>query len=496
MLNNIHFLSPQLVDILKKFNDTNANLISMKTAKDNSLVPVYNNKPLHSLYYPTKEHSKYTSPEPDSQVIAIGLGALYHLTEIAKNKKIIAIVDPPAIMTTILAHIDLNTYFNDENLIICTLDEVVSYFDFITYSKIDLVLNHIISEIIGLDLQIIIQTLKNKINPLLLEYNTQRTFGKKWLHNSLHNLLRLQDFNYSPLEINSKLILVCGAGPSLDLTINEIIKYRKDIFLAATDTAYPILISHGIQPDCIFTMDSSVFSANHFINHKNSIRLFADYTVNVNYLDNVTLLFSSYPLVHSLLNLESSLKLNTSPGNIGSVMVDYFLKNTSNKIPVVSTGIDFAYFGYKSYSAHSYLNSYNIYKSSYFMTIENIDTSIYYKFPLSSHVTNWKTNSLLTAYSKYPLKNSYTLSNSPYNVSEKISNFAEYISSLKNCSIRIEFDINNNKFDFNKLKNINDKEINTIFFSYILHRRKNNCCNELKNVILSTIKKVQKTNKI
>ncbi len=82
-------------------------------------------------------------------------------------------------------------------------------------------------------------------------------FEKIWTKNFLKNLIPV--LNLQPVSrlfgIANCPILVVGAGPSLSDSIQDIQKYREYFLMIAVDTSVPILSSHGIEPDLIYTVD-------------------------------------------------------------------------------------------------------------------------------------------------------------------------------------------------------------------------------------------------
>src|SRR6056297_4313715 len=60
-------------------------------------------------------------------------------------------------------------------------------------------------------------------------------------------------------------VLVAGAGPSLDTHIDFIRSYRDTLYLLTVDTAYSVLLQHGIQPDMVVVQESQFYNLYDFI---------------------------------------------------------------------------------------------------------------------------------------------------------------------------------------------------------------------------------------
>ena len=327
---NKKFLSPEITKALEA--SSTAQTISFILSKDKIKVPC-KIKPLHSSYYPLQESKRYESKNPYAQPIAIGLGALFHLIEISKTKKIIAVVSKIPELKAILTELNLNQYFTTSQLILCSINEVKLYFDYINYETFDLILNQHIISTLNIELQPILKTLKKNIATQITEYNTQRKFGNKWLRNSIINLLEIDSSNFTPLPIKSKAILICGAGPSLEMRAKEIKNNRHNLFVVATDSAIPFLSIFKITPDVIFSMDSNEFTKEHFIGTNNNPRIFIDYTAQKISNKNTNILFSSYPLIHFFIPIPKPLLFDSSFGNIGLSAAEYFYKIIGDEIP-------------------------------------------------------------------------------------------------------------------------------------------------------------------
>jgi hypothetical protein len=86
---------------------------------------------------------------------------------------------------------------------------------------------------------------------------------------------------------NQSAILV-GAGPSLDLRITEIKKYKNKLVICSVDAALPVLIKNDIAPDFVFNVDPQSECMDFFKNYK-------DLKTNFIYA-----LYSNYKLVNKI----------------------------------------------------------------------------------------------------------------------------------------------------------------------------------------------------
>lgn len=392
-------------------------------SKDSHAIPIYQKKALHSRYFPLKESEKYTS-QSDCAVIAIGAGGLYHLTAVAKQTSVIAISVRHNLTLQILEEISLDELFPNNNLKIITLEELPETFPFFTCNSYQVILHPVLSTLFTEETNQIVQWIQKNFNPQFTNIKTQKVFGKKWLKNTLLNLSNMKYFNTEPLQIENKAIVICGAGPSLDLSLPLLQKNRSKLYIAAADTALPILVKNKITPDSVFSMDTSPYSAYHFVGtFDKSIRFFKDYTSSLKSESNsISLLFSDFPLLPNCgFSLDSLPRLDTSSGNIGASIIQFF-NNYFPGLPLICSGIDFGFYNKIGYSKGNYHENYRLHHASYFSSSEQYEAKLFYRQNLE-YSQSWSRNSQNRYYAtQQSLFNCKTLSPSPFIPWEKINN--------------------------------------------------------------------------
>jgi len=423
--NNLKFLSNT---VIKKIEDTKKREVEFKTSKDNNIIPIVDKVSLHSVYYPLKEGEKLNFIyQKNSICIALGLGGSYHLYDYyIKSNEIIVIAIEYDILHSILNQVDLSKYYDHRSFKIIDVSEIIDYFDFFKYDNYFLMIHPVLQNLYSKKILEITKQLKDNLNPLLLDINTQKKFGVVWQNNINKNFARLFNdwYNFEPLVID-KPILICGAGPSLDMNI-EIIKENSDKFyIASSDTSLKILNCYKIEPDAVFSFDCQNYSYLHFLDFKKSYRLFTDFISPIA-IEGVkqTPLFSSHPFfkIFNQLNYYP-IKIDSNTRNIGGAMVDFF-SQYFDKIPIVTAGIDYSYYKNESYSKGSYLSTYKLLNSDFFVSEERIDADLFYKNNFTETKYMWKTTSLLQEYSKNTKRNIYSLSDSPFVEFERIKDLS------------------------------------------------------------------------
>jgi len=94
------------------------------------------------------------------------------------------------------------------------------------------------------------------------DYSVQSFFGKRWFTNIVRNL-ETSDRPTPPVgPIHAAM--VTAAGPSLELAYDEIVTRPRGTFLIATDTSLRALLSRGIEPDAVISIDCQHISYYHF----------------------------------------------------------------------------------------------------------------------------------------------------------------------------------------------------------------------------------------
>lgn len=112
--------------------------------------------------------------------------------------------------------------------------------------------------------------------------STLTRFEKIWTRNFISNLPQLTSMQ--PIRSLFGIckgkadILVCGAGPSLILSLNDVKTYRKNLILIAVDTALMVLWNFGIDPDLVFSVDPQVLNTKYLEGYNGNAKIVFDPT--------------------------------------------------------------------------------------------------------------------------------------------------------------------------------------------------------------------------
>lgn len=192
------------------------------------------------------------------------------------------------------------------------------------------------------------QALEEEIHLFWQNKLTLVAMSRLWLKNLFTNLSLLPRAQDMAALGTAAPILVAGAGASLEKSMDSIMKIRDRLTVMAVDTSLPALVSAGIVPDLVFTMEAQIYNLEDFLPfHDPDLKILCDLTANPQTLRLFPRLYfySSrfYPLsLFSRLERNGLLPTCLSPrGSVGVAAVEAALLLTRG--PVLITGLDFSY---------------------------------------------------------------------------------------------------------------------------------------------------------
>jgi len=104
------------------------------------------------------------------------------------------------------------------------------------------------------------------VNRARINANTLKRFGRLWVRNLIRNVAVLER---SPgvRELTDRFagvpVLLCAAGPSLDLALPRIKELSDRLLIVAVDTAVPALMQHEVEPDFAVVVDPQYWNTRH-----------------------------------------------------------------------------------------------------------------------------------------------------------------------------------------------------------------------------------------
>ena len=385
---NLLSLSSRNNNLAIKLSNVNfSNDIEFKQSKKGPIIPIIKidnkEKPLHSTIDPIKEGQRfYNNSKADGFIIFLGFGAGYHIIPYLEQSDIteILIIDKDiSIFKSVLSNLDLSQFILNSRVKFLIDEDLETIKDYLLSNYLPAVSGNL--QILNLRSRFEMENIYfSKIRTGILEllqllsadFSVQSHFGKRWFINTLSNLKKAQSVKNTLAPIRRALIT--GAGPSLEVQLPILLKYKKDSFLIATDTSVPFLLKHNIIPDLVISIDCQHISFHHFLaGFPENIPLVLD-LASPSFLtkqtDNVIFFTSGHPFSQFVnKKLRSFPYIDTSGGNVSHAAISLADKLGAKEI--VLFGIDFSYPQGKSYARGTYLYPYFLSRSNRLNPSEN-----------------------------------------------------------------------------------------------------------------------------
>ena len=211
----------------------------------------------------------------DSSIIIMGFGAGRHLSkyyDTTGDDNIIICLEPDADIFLKALHIyKLPVMAEKEIRMLLSIDGINEYsMDGIFRAGIpahklkDIVIQVIMGykPIYNDNLYKYLEDIEKLAKVVNIEYNTRAVRGKNIVENVMKNMRYLINKNtiYSGVKVLEgyldRPVFVIGAGPSLEKNIDELKRAKNKGIIMAADTAVNLLLSKGIYPDLIVTIDA------------------------------------------------------------------------------------------------------------------------------------------------------------------------------------------------------------------------------------------------
>jgi hypothetical protein len=350
--------------------------VKMVLSKTGHPIPVVAGKALHSTYDPVREGNRFPSMyQPDGFIIFFGLGSGYHIRPFLDKESvsgILIIVESIPVFRAMLE--------------ITNLQEILSspVIQFILGPSADVLRNTVLSNYLPVlhgTLRTVplrpavkmaesffrsaAKTVEEALAYHKKDYAVQSHFGLAWFRNIVKNfsVSHAKSSTVHPLIDRNKIreVIITAAGPTLEKNLSRLKARGQNGFLIATDTSLPALLSAGISPGLVITMDCQFYSVHHFLKPASrKVPLFADGAVHpliIRRSRTVTLFNGGHPLLNYFSrNFVPMLQIDTSGGNITQTALSAAELFAPEEVIVY--GADFGYPGGKPYARETYLYRY------------------------------------------------------------------------------------------------------------------------------------------
>ena len=377
---------------------------------------------VESRYDPQKEALKQCSQikQETHFVIISGIAGGILIKTILENRPdifIIAVENTCAEIEFLKQSSIVKSFENSFNICLCTIDQleqiINQYYVPAFYGNLEVLEQKAwLQENTQLK-EKLFNIIRHAISVVSADFSVQSHFGKLWQHNIMSNVQFIKNTNPDILPSKQELkktAVVLAAGPTIDSTVQRLIKNPDQYYIIATDTAFSILADHGLKADAVVSLDGQNISGTHFIHNsfydKTKTIFIFDLSANSSAVkkvisQNAAVLFfkSGHPFCEYICKkykIELPY-LYSGSGTVTISAVDFALKCGFEKILVF--GADFGFSKGKPYAKGTYLD--RLYKTcnTRFFTDEKQFTNLMYR---TKTFTSGKriTTQILEAYKK------------------------------------------------------------------------------------------------
>jgi len=219
------------------------------------------------------------------------------------------------------------------------------------------------------------------------DYSVQAHFGLRMFSNIIRNVKAAAESSANFFTEKKSLIheaAIVAAGPSLDHQLPALAELKaKGVFIISSDTALPVLLHNGIEPDAVVSIDCQHISYYHFVGCSlRSIPLVLDIASPpmLSRLAAPVFFSSGHPLARYICTHWKPLaQLDTSGGNVTYACLSLAENLGADRITLF--GADFSYIRSQSYARGTYIYPYFYKKQNRLSPIEAQFSTFLYRSP-------------------------------------------------------------------------------------------------------------------
>ncbi|HOJ49680.1 MAG TPA: DUF115 domain-containing protein [Spirochaetota bacterium] len=250
------------------------NNVEILRTENGPLTLKIDNKLIHSRFDPIKEAEKLVEPILGYKIyIVFGLGLGYHIKALLKksNPSLVIVIEDEDL---IKIYKEKNPIYDERIKIFgCNEKEKIIEFleSFITIKTISNIKFFYLNSLYSIffdKYKEIEKYIKMFLDYFFQSIFTEAEFSVLWYRNAINNLININRSSSYHIEGD---VAIIGAGPSLKDNLDNIKKLQKNIPIACVDTSLKPLISYGIIPDIVISLDSQVHNYYDFIGIKKDL---------------------------------------------------------------------------------------------------------------------------------------------------------------------------------------------------------------------------------
>jgi hypothetical protein len=221
------------------------------------------------------------------------------------------------------------------------------------------------------------------------DYSVQAHFGKRWFSNIVRNIRQAQTYPETFWEDKKALPVheaaIAAAGPSLDTQIPLLGECKsRNVFIISCDTALPVLLHNGIEPDAVVSIDCQHISYHHFFGCElRGIPLILDIAsppMLAGFSSAPVFFSSGHPLAKYISGAwRPFAQLDTSGGNVTYACLSLAENLGAQRITLF--GADFSYIRCQTYARGTYIYPFFTAKQNRLCPIEAGLSAFLYRSP-------------------------------------------------------------------------------------------------------------------
>ena len=273
---NLHILQQRFPYIYENIlrAKTGSDYGAVEKAKTGTALPVLKNgMSLHSRYNPEREAEKMFSGR-ENFVLFCGLGCGIHVSvflhTFTEKKCACTEAGYPA-LKNLLGKTDFSALFSNPNFTLLPppsdggfTNTLLQTYIPALHGNFEVKTLRAWEEFYKTETETVKTKVRTALETIKADVSTQAHFGKIWMRNLLINLKTASKIRpVLPPYGTKKTALVLGAGPGLEKSLKTIKENRNAYAVFSSDTAFPVLNSHGITADFFVGMDPQAVSCEH-----------------------------------------------------------------------------------------------------------------------------------------------------------------------------------------------------------------------------------------
>ncbi|MFP4384640.1 MAG: 6-hydroxymethylpterin diphosphokinase MptE-like protein [Spirochaetia bacterium] len=363
--------------------------VSAVMSRSGHTVSKLSGKALHSLYDPVRDGNKFLSLyPPDGYLVFFGIGDGYHINPYinrVENRGILIIEKNLSVFRSFLETANFTSILRSPKVRLCIEPEPAEVRDTLVSGYIPVLHGTLrtvpLRPAVDADPEFFHDAaaeIESALENHRRDFAVQSRFGLPWFRNILKNLAEYEpdtgSFFRDLFSVPAGRVFVAAAGPDLERSLGYLKNRSKSEMVIAADTSLPALLSAGVQPDAVVTLDCQIYSRYHFFDPKTrKIPLIADCAVHPGIFRQAekTLLFNGgHPLAGYISrNCLPLISLDTRGGSVTQTALA--AAEAAGAEEIILNGADFGYPSGKAYARGTYLYPYFEHRSGKLKTAES-----------------------------------------------------------------------------------------------------------------------------